>query len=127
MRISAQPPEDRPRDPHRGVAATIGGALVFEHGFGLRPCKLCLEQRYPYYLGHPDRRSSPSSLPARFARRRRSSSSPLVFLVSAGLGIYHAGVEWGFFGGSQRLRRRAGADRRLDGRFPAASSRRPAS
>ena len=36
-----------------GAAATIGGALVFEHVFGYVPCKLCLMQRSPYYLAIP--------------------------------------------------------------------------
>ncbi|MCC2651504.1 MAG: disulfide bond formation protein DsbB, partial [Microvirga sp.] len=30
-----------------GAAATVGGALVFEHVFGYVPCKLCLTQRNP--------------------------------------------------------------------------------
>lgn len=36
-----------------GAAATIGGALVFEHVFGYVPCKLCLIQRNPYYIAIP--------------------------------------------------------------------------
>ena len=35
------------------AAATIGGALVFQHGLGYVPCKLCLEQRVPYYAAMP--------------------------------------------------------------------------
>ena len=77
--------------------ATIGGALVFEHGFGLRPCKLCLVQREPYYLAIPLAILT-ALLPPRWARAGLTVLA-IVFLVSAGLGIYHAGVEWGFFEG----------------------------
>ncbi len=34
-------------------AATIAGAWFFQHGLGLRPCPLCLEQRYAYYFAIP--------------------------------------------------------------------------
>ena len=36
-----------------GMAATVGIALGFEHIGGYIPCKLCLEQRWPYYAGVP--------------------------------------------------------------------------
>jgi len=29
------------------AAATVGAALVFEHGLGYVPCKLCLTERVP--------------------------------------------------------------------------------
>jgi len=79
------------------AAATIGGALVFEHGFGLRPCKLCLMQRNPYYVAIPVALAA-FWLPLRWARLALAALS-IVFLVSAGLGVYHAGVEWGFWPG----------------------------
>jgi disulfide bond formation protein DsbB len=79
------------------AAATLGGALVFEHGFGLHPCKLCLVQRYPYYAAIPLALAA-SLAPANGARLALTGLA-VVFLVSAGLGIHHAGVEWGFFAG----------------------------
>ena len=79
------------------AAATIGGALVFEHAFGYVPCKLCLTQRNPYYI------AMPLGLVAAFLPPHWTRAGlwllALVFLVSAGLGAYHAGVEWGFFMG----------------------------
>ena len=36
-----------------GMAATVGGALGFEHIGGYIPCALCLMQRDPYYYGIP--------------------------------------------------------------------------
>ncbi|WP_243369668.1 disulfide bond formation protein B [Microvirga solisilvae] len=80
-----------------GAAATIGGALVFEHVLGYVPCKLCLIQRNPYYI------AMPLGLVAAFLPPHWTRAGlwllALVFLVSAGLGAYHSGVEWGFFAG----------------------------
>ncbi|KAA2234365.1 disulfide bond formation protein B [Salinarimonas soli] len=81
--------------------ATILGALYFEHVVGLRPCKLCLQQRWPYYAGLPVAalallaawRGAVS--PARAAL----GLAAVIFLAGAGLGAYHAGVEWGFWAG----------------------------
>ncbi len=79
------------------AAATVGGALVFEHAFGYVPCKLCLIQRQPYYAAIPIGLAA-ALLPPRWGRLGLWLLA-LVFLVSAGLGGYHAGVEWGFWPG----------------------------
>lgn len=81
------------------AAATVAGALVSQHVFGLVPCKLCLWQRQPYYWGIPL-----ALLVAALPRNGRAQRAglftlALVFAVSAGLGAYHAGVEWGWFAG----------------------------
>ncbi|RXF73753.1 disulfide bond formation protein B [Hansschlegelia zhihuaiae] len=83
------------------AALAVGGALVFEHGFGYLPCMLCLWQRWPYYLG------APLALVAALlawsghdgAARLLLVIVGLMFLGGAGLGAYHAGVEWGFWPG----------------------------
>ena len=75
--------------------ATIGGALVSEHVFGLVPCKLCLMQRQPYYWGIP-LAVAVVVAPARWLRGGLAVLA-VVFLISAGLGAYHSGVEWGWF------------------------------
>jgi disulfide bond formation protein DsbB len=81
------------------AAATIGGALVFQHGFGDQPCQLCLLQRDPYYLAVPLALAT-ALAPAHGAWSRIGLGLvALVFLISAGLGAYHAGVEWGFWPG----------------------------
>jgi disulfide bond formation protein DsbB len=79
------------------AAATIGGALVFEHGFGLAPCKLCLQQRIPYYVAMP-LAAAAALAPPRWTRIGLLLVA-LAFVASAGLGAYHAGVEWGFWAG----------------------------
>jgi disulfide bond formation protein DsbB len=80
-----------------GAAATVGGALIFEHAFGYVPCKLCLIQRNPYYIAIPLGLVA-ALLPPRWTRAGLWLLA-LIFIVSAGLGAYHSGVEWGFFAG----------------------------
>jgi disulfide bond formation protein DsbB len=81
------------------AAATIAGALVFEYGFGLAPCPLCLLQRKPYYVAFPIVFAA-LVLPRRSGWTRGALGLlALIFLVSAGLGAYHAGVEWGWWQG----------------------------
>jgi disulfide bond formation protein DsbB len=81
-----------------GAVATIAGALVFEHVFGLPPCPLCLVQRYPYYAAMP--MALATALVRRPAWARAGLALlALIFVVSAGLGAHHAGVEWGWWAG----------------------------
>ena len=83
------------------AVATIGGALVSEHVFGLVPCELCLLQRWPYYLGVPLAAATTLAPEGGTMPWRRIGLGllALVFLASAGLGAYHAGVEWGLWPG----------------------------
>ncbi|MCX5494370.1 disulfide bond formation protein B [Kaistia dalseonensis] len=79
--------------------AAILGAWSFQIFGGYAPCKLCLEQRVPYYVGLP-------ILLIGLVLLRRGAQLParallvvagLIFVVGLGLGIYHAGVEWHFW------------------------------
>jgi disulfide bond formation protein DsbB len=79
------------------ATATIAGALVFEHVFGLAPCPLCLRQRLPYYAAIPVALVA-VGLPVRWTRLGLMVLA-LVFIASAGLGVHHAGVEWGWWAG----------------------------
>ncbi|WP_438753414.1 disulfide bond formation protein B [Pararhizobium sp. O133] len=85
-----------------GMAATVGGALAFEHIGGYIPCALCLMQRTPYYWGIPIGIlavvSSVVKLPVRLTRFLLAVIA-ILMLVGAGIGIYHAGVEWHFWEG----------------------------
>lgn len=85
-------------------AATILGAWYFQYVLGLQPCPLCLEQRYAYYFAIPlailimlgaSVGASRKVLIAAFA------VIALGMLWNAGLGAYHAGVEWKFWPGPQ--------------------------
>jgi disulfide bond formation protein DsbB len=85
-------------------AATIAGAYVFQYGFGLAPCPLCLEQRIPYYVAIP-LAALIAFAAARGLPRRVTAVAlvvlALVLLTNTGLGIYHAGVEWHWWAGPQ--------------------------
>ena len=79
------------------AAATVGAALVLQYGYGYVPCKLCLTERLPYYA------AVPLGLVALFAPERLArlalGLAALGLLYGAGVGIYHAGAEWGFWPG----------------------------
>ncbi len=84
------------------AAATLAGAWFFQLVLDIRPCPLCLEQRYAYYLAIPL-----GALVALAAARGASRPLLVIGLVilalaalgNAGLGVYHAGVEWKFWQG----------------------------
>jgi disulfide bond formation protein DsbB len=84
------------------AAATLAGAWYFQLVLDIRPCPLCLEQRYAYYLAIPL-----GALVALAAARDAPRAVLLAGLVllalaalgNAGLGTYHAGVEWKFWQG----------------------------
>ena len=84
------------------AAATIAGAWFFQLVLGIVPCPLCLEQRYAYYLAIP--LGLLIALAARGGAPRPLLLAGLAILVlaslaNAGLGTYHAGVEWGLWKG----------------------------
>jgi disulfide bond formation protein DsbB len=84
------------------AAATLAGAWYFQLVLEILPCPLCLEQRYAYYL------AVPLGVLVAIAAARDAPRPLLVAglvllaaaaLWNAGLGGYHAGVEWGFWQG----------------------------
>jgi len=84
------------------AAATLAGAWFFQLVLDIRPCPLCLEQRYAYYL------AIPLGALVAFAAARDAPRAVLVAglailaaaaLGNAWLGAYHAGVEWHFWQG----------------------------
>jgi len=84
--------------------AAIGGAWYSQLVWGLQPCELCLLQRWPYYVGVPLAAIATVAAAGASGTRRGLTAFLLwlvclVFLASLGLGIYHAGVEWGFWAG----------------------------
>lgn len=85
-----------------GMAVIIGGALCFEHIGGYIPCHLCLLQRDPYYYGIPlgilAIAAPRLGLPA-WITRALLVVIGVMMLVGAGMGVYHSGVEWGFWAG----------------------------
>lgn len=78
------------------AVAVILAALAFEYVGGYAPCPLCLQQRYAYYAGIP---ALFLALVLLAAGRPKPAAVVLLmvalaFVANAGLGAYHAGVEW---------------------------------
>src|SRR4030081_1754516 len=84
------------------AAVTLAGAWFFQLVLDIRPCPLCLEQRYAYYLALP-LGLLVAFLASRGARRSVLLAGlvllALAALANAWLGTYHAGVEWGLWQG----------------------------
>jgi disulfide bond formation protein DsbB len=85
-------------------AGAILGAWIFQYGFGLKPCPLCLEQRYAYYFAIP--LAVMVMLGDQVGASRKVLLAALVAIAlgmawNAGLGVYHAGVEWKWWAGPQ--------------------------
>lgn len=79
-------------------AAALIGAYLFQYVGDLAPCQMCLWQRPPYYI----------AIIAAFAAYALMRGAPqlniiilvllvvtaLALAVNAGIGVFHAGVEW---------------------------------
>lgn len=82
--------------------AALCGAWYFQYVLKYVPCPLCYQQHIPYYFAIPL-----GLLLGAFALygggkllvRYGLCLLALVLLVSAGMGVYHAGVEWGWWQG----------------------------
>lgn len=80
--------------------ASIAGAWFFELALGYAPCKLCLLQRWPYYIGIPIGLAAyAAGGGGTRAGRALIALFILAFLISTALGVYHSGVEWKFWAG----------------------------
>ena len=84
------------------AAAAIAGAWFFQLVLEILPCPLCLEQRYAYYLVIP--LGALTAIAAKAGAPRPLLLAGLAVLclatlANAGLGVYHSGVEWGFWKG----------------------------
>lgn len=85
-----------------GMCAVILSALAFEHIGGYQPCKLCLQQREPWYFGIPVAALATLSLVLKWppaVSRGFMAICGLIMLYSLALGVNHSGVEWGFWEG----------------------------
>lgn len=76
-------------------AIALGTALVSQYGFGLEPCTLCVWQRWPY--------AGAFAVGLLALIFRTHWAVPLLaaacFGLSAGFGVFHAGVEQGLWEG----------------------------
>src|SRR3989344_5166182 len=73
-----------------------GGALVSQYGFGLHPCEMCYWQRWPHQA------AIVLALLALLLRRNEAAMRALTLLaavavaISGAIGIFPAGVEYGW-------------------------------
>jgi disulfide bond formation protein DsbB len=83
-------------------ALTICSFFFFQYVVGLPPCPLCLEQRDAYYV------CVPLALLLLLGINHGAANKVIIagfaviaafMLWNAGLGVYHAGVEWKFWPG----------------------------
>ena len=91
------------------AAAVLGAALASQYWGGLRPCVLCLYQRYPYAIV-----IALMALAAGLGESRTALAllvaTGLVFLVGAGIGTYHVGVEQQWWAGTAECGNTESAD-----------------
>lgn len=77
-----------------GSAILLGAAFAFEHLGGLFPCELCLWQRWPHAVA-----VLLALLALIFGTRVLGWLGALAMLVTAGIALFHTGVEYGWWEG----------------------------
>ena len=74
-----------------GSFGLLAGAFAFQHLGGLMPCVMCIWQRWPHAVAIALAILALWLLPG--LRRPLAWLGALTMAISAGLGLYHAGVE----------------------------------
>lgn len=87
-----------------GIAAMAAAGLLIavfamQYIGGLAPCSLCLTQRWPHGIALVLGLVAFMPITAAPVRRLLLALIALSFAVTAGVGAYHAGVEYGWFTG----------------------------
>jgi disulfide bond formation protein DsbB len=77
-----------------GSLALLAGAFAFQHLGGLAPCAMCLWQRWPHAAA-----AAIGALALAVPGPLLPLAGALAAATSAGLGLYHAGVERGWWEG----------------------------
>ena len=76
-------------------AVLLGGAYISQYGFGLHPCEMCWWQRYPHFAALALALLSTVAPP----RKAWIALAALAIAVSGAIGVFHAGVEYGWWEG----------------------------
>jgi disulfide bond formation protein DsbB len=76
-------------------AALLGGAYAGQYLFGLYPCEMCWWQRWPHFVALALALLAFARPPGRAA----VALAALAIAVSAAIGGFHAGVEYGWWQG----------------------------
>lgn len=80
-------------------AALMAGALGSQYIGGLYPCEMCMWQRWPHYTAIALALLA-FVLPSR--ARPLTLLAAIAILISGGIGLFHAGVEYGWWQGLTR-------------------------
>ena len=75
--------------------ALLGGAYISQYGFGLVPCEMCWWQRYPHIAALALAIFAFARPPGRMAL----VLAALAITISGLIGLFHAGVEYGWWEG----------------------------
>lgn len=76
-----------------------GGALVSQFGFGLHPCEMCYWQRWPHQAAIILALLALTLHSNDKAMRTVTLLAAIAIAISGLIGIFHAGVEYGFWEG----------------------------
>ena len=76
-------------------ALLLAGAYLSEYGFGLHPCEMCWWQRWPHFAAVGLALASFAIPPKRFWIAMAAGG----IFTSGAIGVFHAGVEYGFWEG----------------------------
>lgn len=74
-----------------GPSALLGGAFAFQYIGGLHPCEMCIWQRWPHAIALI--LGSLALFVPSAGKRALLLLAALAELVTAGIGVFHAGVE----------------------------------
>ncbi len=83
------------------AASVTALAIVFtmEHVGGLAPCPLCIIERWPYGVAIVLSAMALAPAAAGTPKRLLFAGCAIAFVIGAGVGVYHTGVEQGWFEG----------------------------
>ena len=83
-------------------AALLGGAYLSQYAGGLHPCEMCYWQRWPHFFAVAVAALAfLSPAPGRTARLLTALAA-IAIAVSGAIGVFHAGVEYGWWQGLTR-------------------------
>ena len=84
-----------------GSGALLGGAYYFQYVVGLAPCEMCYWQRYPHMVAIVAGLAAVASLARPRLALVLALTAITALLITAGLGVFHAGVEYHLWQGPQ--------------------------
>jgi len=88
-------------------AALMAGALGSQYIGGLHPCEMCEWQRWPHYAAIV---LALLAFVARSQARTLTILAALAIVISGAIGVFHAGVEYGWWEGLTRCSTVGGSD-----------------